>query len=59
MLIPNIVKGLIPQLTAQVRSTGFVLFPAFRTSPTSILTMMGYIMKKRAMAMDTTGAPPT
>ena len=45
----------------RVRKTGFPLRPALTTSAKSILTMMGYIMKKRQMAIgiDTTGAPFT
>jgi len=56
-----IVKGLIAQLTNSVRPTGLALLPALRTSAKSILTMMGYIMKNRqiAIGIDTTGALPT
>jgi len=52
-----IVKGLIAQLTNSVRPTGLALLPALRTSAKSILTMMGYIMKNRqiAIGIDTTG----
>ena len=59
--IAYIVKGLIAQFTKSVRPTGFALLPAFSTSAKSIFTMMGYIMKKRqmAMGMETTGAPFT
>jgi hypothetical protein len=44
-----------------MRATGLTFFPALTTSPKSIFTMMGYIMKKRqiAMGMETTGASPT
>jgi|GEM_PF-5579966 len=56
-----IVKGLIAQLTNRVRKTGLPDLPALTTSAKSIFTMMGYIMKKRQMAMgiETTGAPLT
>ena len=49
------VKGFISQLMARVIRTGFGVFPAFTTSLKSIFTIMGYIMKKRQMAigMDT------
>jgi len=59
--IAYIVKGLTAQLTKSVSPTGLMLLPALRTSPKSILTMIGYIMKKRhiAIGMDTTGAPST
>jgi hypothetical protein len=59
--IAYMVKGLIAQFTMRVRMTGFPLFPARITSVKSILTMMGYIMKKRqiAMGMEMTGAPLT
>ncbi len=59
--MPYMVKGLIAQLTKRVRPTGFAFFPALMTSPKSIFTMIGYIMKKRqiAIGMDTTGASPT
>jgi hypothetical protein len=55
------VKGLTAQLMNRVRNTGLPLLPALITSPKSIFTMMGYIMKKRqtAMGMETTGAPLT
>jgi hypothetical protein len=55
------VKGLTAQLINSVRNTGLPLLPALMTSPKSIFTMMGYIMKKRqtAMGMETTGAPLT
>jgi len=48
------------QFTKRVRATGLMFFPAFRTSAKSIFTMMGYIMKKRAMAMgmEMIGASP-
>ncbi len=46
-------NGLIAQLTNRVRATGLTFFPALRTSAKSIFTMMGYTMKKRAMAMGT------
>ena len=57
----NMVNGLIAQLMKSVRPTGLTLLPALTTSAKSIFTMMGYIMKKRqiAMGIDTTGAPPT
>ena len=43
-----------------VSSTGLAFFPALITSPKSIFTMMGNIMRKRqrAIGMDTTGASP-
>ena len=49
------------QLINSVKKTGFPLLPALMTSPKSILTMIGYIMKNRQMAigMETTGAPLT
>jgi len=47
----NIVNGLIAQFMISVRRTGLGLFPAFITSEKSIFTMMGYIMKKRQIAM--------
>ncbi len=55
------VKGLTPQFKNRVRRTGLGVLPALMTSAKSILTMMGYIMKKRqiAMGMETTGASPT
>ena len=55
------VKGLTAQLMNRVINTGRPLLPAFMTSVKSILTMMGYIMKKRqtAMGSDTTGASLT
>jgi hypothetical protein len=55
------VNGLTAQLINRVRNTGLPLLPALITSPKSILTMMGYIMKNRqtAMGMETTGAPLT
>ena len=55
------VNGLMHQLTNRVKNTGFPLLPALMTSPKSIFTIMGYIMKNRqmAMGMDTTGAPLT
>ena len=54
-------KGFMAQLTNRVRPTGFTFFPALTTSPKSIFTMMGYIIKKRQIAMriETTGASPT
>ena len=57
----NMVKGLMPQFTTSVSSTGLGVRPARTTSAKSIFTMIGYIMKNRAMAIgiDTTGAPPT
>ena len=59
--MPYMVNGLTAQLTNRVKNTGLPLLPALTTSPKSILTMMGYIMKNRqmAMGMDTTGAPLT
>jgi hypothetical protein len=61
LAMPSMVKGLMPQLTTSVRRTGLGLRPALTTSPKSIFTMMGYIMKNRqiAMGMETTGAPST
>ena len=55
------VNGLMAQFRMRVRPTGLTLLPALTTSPKSILTMMGYIIKKRqiAMGIETTGAPPT
>ena len=49
------VKGLMAQLTKRVRATGFGVFPASITFLKSIWSMMGYIMKKRqiAIGMDT------
>ena len=59
--IAYMVKGLMAQLIKSVRPTGFTFFPALSTSPKSILTMMGYIIKKRqtAIGIETTGASPT
>jgi hypothetical protein len=56
-----IVKGLTAQLTNSVSPTGRTFLPALSTSPKSIFTMMGYIMKNRPTAMGalTTGASPT
>jgi len=53
-----IVNGFISQLMNNVNHTGLPLLPALITDAKSILTMMGYIMKNRHMAMgtDTTGA---
>ena len=53
------VKGLMTQFTINVKVTGFVFFPALITSAKSILTMIGYIIKKRqiAMGIEMTGAP--
>ena len=45
------VNGLIAQLMNRVRNTGLPLLPALITSPKSILTMMGYIMKNRQTAI--------
>ena len=61
MAMAYMVNGLIAQLTKSVRQTGLPLLPAFITSAKSILTMMGYIMKNRqiAMGMETTGASLT
>ena len=55
------VKGFTHQLTNSVRSTGLALFPAATTSAKSIFTMIGYIMRKRqiAIGIETTGAPST
>ena len=55
------VNGLMHQLTNRVKNIGLPLLPALTISPKSILTMMGYIMKNKqmAMGMDTTGAPLT
>jgi hypothetical protein len=49
--ITYMVKGLIAQLMKRVRATGFGVFAALTTRAKSIFTMMGYIMKKRQMAM--------
>ena len=56
-----IVKGLIAQFTKSVSPTDLPLLPAFTTEAKSILTMIGYIMQNRQMAIgiDTTGAPLT
>jgi hypothetical protein len=61
MDMPYMVKGLTHQFTKRVRKTGFPLFPALTTLAKSILTIMGYIMKNRQMAIgiETTGAPFT
>jgi hypothetical protein len=45
------VKGVMAQLMIRVRATGFGVRAALSTSAKSIFTMMGYIMKKRAMAI--------
>ena len=45
------VKGLTAQLTNKVKPTGLMLFPAFRTSAKSIFTIIGYIIKKRHIAI--------
>ena len=49
------------QLINRVSPTGRTLFPARTTSAKSILTMMGYIMKNKqiAIGIETTGASPT
>ncbi|MBA7629551.1 hypothetical protein ES703_37050 [subsurface metagenome] len=59
--IVYIVKGLIAQLAKSVRATGFGVLPARMTRPKSIFTIMGYIIKKRhiAIGIETTGASPT
>ena len=59
--IASIVKGFTHQLTKSVKSTGRRLLPARTTSVKSIFTMIGYIMKKRqiAIGIETTGAPST
>ena len=61
MAIAYIVNGLMAQFTNSVRPTDFPLRPALITSAKSIFTMIGYIMKKRqmAMGMEITGAPLT
>ena len=59
--MPYMVNGLTAQLMNSVRNTGLPLLPARMTSPKSILTMIGYIMKNRqtAIGMETTGASST
>jgi len=54
-------KGLTAQLMNSVSPTGRTARPAFSTSPKSILTMIGYIMKNRhsAIGIETTGASST
>ncbi len=49
------VNGLIAQLIKRVSPTGLGVFAAFNTSAKSILTMIGYIIKNKHMAigMDT------
>ena len=58
---PYMVNGLTAQLMNRVKNTGLPLLPALMTSPKSIFTIIGYIMKNRqtAMGMETTGAPFT
>ncbi|MBA7553613.1 hypothetical protein ES705_46207 [subsurface metagenome] len=55
-----IVKGFIAQLANKVSPTGLIDFPAFNTSPKSIFTIIGYIIKNRqtAIGIETTGASP-
>ena len=55
------VNGLMAQFMNSVRPTGRRDFPALRTSPKSIFTMIGYIMKKRqsAIGIEITGASST
>jgi hypothetical protein len=55
------VKGFMAQFKKSVKATGLPLLPAFMASPKSIFTIIGYIMKKRhiAMGIDMTGASPT
>jgi len=59
--IAYIVNGFTAQLTNNVKPTGFGDFPALITSAKSILTIIGYIIKNRhiAIGIDTTGAPLT
>jgi phage-related minor tail protein len=45
------VKGLIAQFIKRVIKTGFGVFAALTTAEKSIFTMIGYIMKKRQIAM--------
>ena len=61
LAIAYIVNGFTAQLMNNVSPTGLTALPALTTSPKSIFTMMGYIMKKRhsAIGMETTGAPST
>jgi len=47
----NMEKGFMAQLINKVRNTGLGAFPVFTTWEKSILTIMGYIIKKRQMAM--------
>ena len=56
-----IVNGLMTQLMNRVSPTARSDFPAFSTSPKSIFTMMGYIMKNkhRAIGIEITGASST
>lgn len=56
-----IVKGLIIQFITRVNTTGLTLLPALTTLWKSILTMMGYIIKNRqiAIGMLITGASST
>jgi len=55
------VNGLTAQFANNVRVTGFGVFPARITRPKSILTIIGYIIKKRhiAIGIETTGASLT
>jgi len=54
------VKGFIAQFANKVNPTGFIDFPAFTTSPKSIFTIIGYIIKNKqiAIGIETTGASP-
>jgi len=58
MAMAYIVNGLMHQFRNSVRKTGLPFFPARMTLAKSILTMIGYIMKNRQMAIgiETTGA---
>lgn len=49
--IRYIVKGLIAQLMNNVKPTGLGVFVALTTSAKSIFTMIGYIIKKRQIAI--------
>ena len=51
----NIVNGLIAQLIKRVSPTALGVFATFNTSAKSTLTMIGYIIKNRhiAIGMDT------
>ncbi|GAH27308.1 unnamed protein product, partial [marine sediment metagenome] len=44
-------KGFIAQLINKVRNTGFGVFPVFIICEKSILTIIGYIIKKRQIVI--------